>query len=256
MLNDVVERVSNTRQLVAVFGTLVLSVYDTRIRFARGVSKNAIVLAVPSKRIKVLEGKAATEYPQKLLDVCDKAFVKPEATGASSFGFGGPMMSKSMLPVVRSGSYLLSVAPSAADLERIDPGHFTLNPEIKALAGEHYSSSKFAFVVARLDEGKEYHPFAYLYESDVAGTLYWAEYLNWTQHREEWYARIRGSIFHVPRANFQCLSGVMLASRERREKITQRRRGHRGAWRVGPARREGGVALSYCAVCFWALFPP
>lgn len=68
----------------------------------------------------------------------------------------------SSLAVHQVGSYSVSIAPTLADLRRVDPSVFKLADNVDALLAKHYARG-FGFVVCKFNEGKKMHPIGYIH---------------------------------------------------------------------------------------------
>ena len=76
------------------------------------------------------------------------------------------------LPVINHGSYLVSIAETLADLNRVNPTVFDLPEGIFDLFRTHYNS-EFGYLVCKLKEGKsEYEPLCYSHTLSSQGKLF------------------------------------------------------------------------------------
>lgn len=80
--------------------------------------------------------------------------------------------SASYLPVVSHGSYLVSVAETLEDLDRINPTVFDLPSDLLPFFQKHYSK-EFGYLICKLKEGKQdYEPLCYSHKLLSTGKLF------------------------------------------------------------------------------------
>lgn len=168
-----VEKVANTRIVVAA----------TALNSQLVVYANEVTLSGPpvAMVLPFYNGRSGVEViptepgDVELFDVLKRA-CEPMALGLRS---GGQTLScnsygrsASPLPVLRAGSYRYSVAPTPADLRRIDERIFRdLPADLSALIAE-YAAGNFGFLVCLLDESAAYAPFAYISDRLPGGALF------------------------------------------------------------------------------------
>jgi len=159
-----VESVSDTKIYVGRDGDRQLTVYQMEVQLTGGAT-NAMVLPVPAKAdtIELVDLSGAREFFKKL----DKVFPRRRSR---SLGMGGAAAAGfDSLEVHQVGDYDVSIAPTAADLERVNAGVFTLSKVVKHVLGKHYDG--FAFVVCRLSPNRfsssgGIHPIAYTHSME------------------------------------------------------------------------------------------
>lgn len=162
-----VEHVGGTRILVAPLeGNLQLTCYANEISAS---SPNAMILPVPlpspeSVREVSLVNLQSVDY---LFTDLQKAFPKKQRKASSrskSRSVGVPPY----LEVESCGSYKVSIAPTIADLKRIDRSQLPMTGKVCELLETDYGTG-FAFIVCMFQKGEPMHPMAYIspIEDDV-----------------------------------------------------------------------------------------
>ena len=165
---NTVEKVSNTRIAVAPLpgGNSQLTIYENR---AMSQGQNAMILPVPwgPNGVKLI----SMEQYRNIWSDLELYFPKsPSFSASASFGWGGSA-SKAPLQVWQVGGYKCSIASCIDDIDRLNPGVFTLPPDIKQLLVEHYTEG-FGFVVCMFDGSVAEHPIAYISHMHKSGHLF------------------------------------------------------------------------------------
>lgn len=148
-----VDDVANTQIYVAadINQTEQCVIYEMAVSLRGGV--NAMILPVPAEAgsIKLYDLSTAEDLFKEL----NEMFVV--RSRGMSFGKEDD---EDSLEVVQVGNYDVSVAPSVADMKRVNRGVFQLSANVEETLRKHYASG-FAFVVAQLRESGKGHPLAY-----------------------------------------------------------------------------------------------
>ncbi len=169
-----VRDVSDTKIAVVALqgGAQQLTVYQNK---AVTLGRNAMVLPVPAgSDITLID---LSEYGTAFWTACETCF-PPEHTNGT-FGWGAAASTTGgfgaapppPLPVQQVGQYQCSVAPTLADLGRINRTVFTLSPDAAKTLGEHYASG-FSFIVCLFEGTVEGHPIAYVSSTLPGGRLF------------------------------------------------------------------------------------
>ena len=111
-----------------------------------------------------------------MFDDLSKSVFKPPTRSYGIYDVGSRCASLSCsyepLPVISHGSYLVSIAETLEDLNRVNPTVFDLPEGIFDLFKTHYSS-EFGYLVCKLKEGKsEYEPLCYSHKLLSQGKLF------------------------------------------------------------------------------------
>jgi hypothetical protein len=157
-----VRSVSNTRIFVGRDDTRQLTIYEMAVQLA--TPGNAMILPAPAAtadQVGLIDMSEAADF----FDDIDKVF-EPLTLGTKSRSID----TNSFLEVHEVGSYLVSIASSLDDLDRVNPAVFTLSPEALATLADY--TDGFAFVVAQLRESGNFHPLAYTHPTPPQGHLF------------------------------------------------------------------------------------
>lgn len=180
MFSKPVDVVSNTKLIYALLTDpqsgrrFALQTYENRVKLPAGQPHTTMILPVPVASInsvKLCNDKRQTAAAEQLFTLLHDKFAKQDRAETQDL-FGGFTLGASIpteaLPVVKSGSYMVSFVPSIDDLDRCDSDIFKLNnEELKTLlmaAAAAAGNTRFVYIVAVLQANTEYHPFAYAYE--------------------------------------------------------------------------------------------
>jgi len=180
MFSKPVDVVSNTKLIYALLTDpqsgrrYALQTYENRVKLSAGQPHTTMILPVPVASInsvKLCNDQKQTAAVEQLFQLLHDRFAAQDRASTQDLfgGFGGFNLSgaapASMLPVVKSGSYMVSIAPSIDAMDKCDNNVFELhNDELKTLLTEAAGNTKFVYIVAVLQASAEYHPFAYVYE--------------------------------------------------------------------------------------------
>ncbi len=146
--------VADTRIAAFTRGNECFTAYQMNVSL--GGKPNAMILPVPTAgAVRLVDMSARPKFFEALARLWPTSRSMTLSLSATA----------SILAVEQVGSYAVSVAPTVADINRIDPSVFQLSPFTEeVLRADYPAEEDFAFVVAKLtDEGKK-HPLAYIYE--------------------------------------------------------------------------------------------
>jgi hypothetical protein len=95
-----------------------------------------------------------------LFEDCERDFMKRATRGLAMNA--SQSFDATPLPVFDVGSYRVSLAHNLADLDRVDPSVFVMNPECSSMLRHTYPESQWGFIICQLRPGNhKYHPFAW-----------------------------------------------------------------------------------------------
>jgi hypothetical protein len=175
MFSKPVESVSRTQMLYAVFThpqfsnqRVALQTYSNRVTLPAGQSHTTMILPVPVNSMTQVRLCNSAEQNKAAEMLFEHFHLKFEAeampTGFGNFG-GFGLSASSTLPVVVSGSYLVSIADSLASLQQLDPDLFAVdNQALQSMLSGEASKRKYVYLACKLQENAAYHPFSYMYE--------------------------------------------------------------------------------------------
>lgn len=89
----------------------------------------------------------------------------------SSMGYGGMTRSANMLPITVHGSYDVSIVPTLDDFKNLKHEHFKLDVGVDKLLHRDYSEN-FSFIVCKIRDNAEYHPFGYVHPMLSDNTMF------------------------------------------------------------------------------------
>lgn len=114
---------------------------------------------VPKKHIH-LANEAGLTWSEDMCDRWRKAFEaeNPEPTMRGFGGTFGATLGYTPLEVIKSGSYAVSFAESAADLSRIDRTRFPIQDDVLAALQKKYANAP-SFTIFRIENSGKYHAF-------------------------------------------------------------------------------------------------
>jgi hypothetical protein len=168
IFNARVERVRGTNILVAATSDgRQLTVYQNEVALPRrntdGVNEvpQAMILPCPLSAGHDVELVDLSSV-EDLFTHCEKAFPFVVSRIATESRKKISASTQSYIAVQQVGGYSVSIAPTLADLRRIDPSVFKLADNVDALLGKHYAQG-FGFVVCKFNEGKKMHPIGYIH---------------------------------------------------------------------------------------------
>jgi hypothetical protein len=170
-----VETVKNTKILVApMAGDLQLTVYSNKVRL--GADAGAMVLPFPGSECLPFDLSA---YKDLFKDLNNAVWPKTLSKGFRSRGM--MTLSTNSLEVLQVGSYKASVVPTLDDFSRLDAEVFKIDPRVHEFLKTHYPNL-WGFVVCQLDHDKEYHPFGYITQRAIGGSLFMPT-RHWHEHK-------------------------------------------------------------------------
>lgn len=135
--------------------------------------QNAMVLPAPLKPNATLRLLDFSQDSFSFTDL-DDWFPKIYSPVRSAMARGALMqMNSAYLEVESVGNYLISVAHSLDDLDRIDPSVFQVSPQLKELFSEHYAEG-FGFVICTFNPKKpmKAHPIGYIHDFEPNGKMF------------------------------------------------------------------------------------
>lgn len=160
IIQGVTDRVQNTQIFVCELETKKIqetkrqiTVYSNEV----SVSKNenvAMILPVPSCNNGDIEIVDMSENKDLFKKFQDYFWFRGSRGSSCSF------RRKSFLEIKQHGSYDVSIVPSLQDFEHLNHEYFILDHSIAELLKRDYSDG-FGFIVCKLRENAEYHPFGY-----------------------------------------------------------------------------------------------
>lgn len=160
--------VSGTHIFAAVNGDRQILVYQASVEFDDndGSDKNAIILPVPGDGddVDMVDMSGNEEF----FDTLNANFRRPTMRG--TFGGGDDYLGGDFLAVQDVGAYQISIVPSVADLERINPDLFVMNDMTKNTIRAKYAKG-YAFVVAVLKPGR-FQPLCYTHKALPNGKVF------------------------------------------------------------------------------------
>lgn len=134
-----------------------LTVYKNNVHT---VSENMMILPVPWPETVRFEEEFMKTYPTLFTDLEKSLYRFSSPTQTQTLSFTRSAVS-TPLPVLKVGSYEVSVVPSAKELSNLNTSVFSLSPELKGLLAAHYSAP-FGFLCCKLRAGlQSYEPLAY-----------------------------------------------------------------------------------------------
>lgn len=160
--------VSGTNIFAAVNGDRQILVYQASVEYDDndGEDKNAIILPVPgeSDDIDLVDMSGNEEFFETL-----NANFRRSTFGTRGVG-EGDYLGGDFLEVQDVGAYQVSIVPSVADLERINPDLFVMNDVTKNTIRANYAKG-YAFVVAVLKPGR-FQPLCYTHKALPNGKVF------------------------------------------------------------------------------------
>ncbi len=159
IISGEVNKVSNTRILVAPLnkGKRQLTVYSNQVNIDNPV---AMILPFPQSNTE-FRFFDLTNYTDLFKDLNRLVFPIPLSRGFLNNSSRSKSLNNS-LTVVQVGSYKASVAENVDDLDRINTSVFKFEPLALEFLKTNYSQG-FGFVIAQMDQSKNYHPFGYIH---------------------------------------------------------------------------------------------
>ena len=130
-------------------------------------SKNAMILPCPlssGAQVQLLDlSKDGFKFDD--LHACFPVYQEPPKDNASRSRHAAEKHKEAKLQVHQVGAYQMSIAPTLADLSRIDPAVFIVAPNIQELMSKHYANG-FGFIICVFDPSKEIkpHPIGYVHD--------------------------------------------------------------------------------------------
>ena len=127
----------------------------------------AMILPVPTKELNDIQIVDMSEYKNMFKDLKYYFPSSVYLNGARTRGFVAKSVN-SFLPITVHGSYDVTIVPSLEEFYRLKYDHFVLKIDAIPLFQKNYSEN-FGFIVCRIRDDAEYHPFGYthsLYEDD------------------------------------------------------------------------------------------
>ncbi len=162
IISKPIQDVADTKILVAVDTTKTrqLIVYSNTV--INLCEKNAMILPVLNPNTILFHD--LTNYSNIFID-CNNMIINNNNSVTRSINDSKQTVinSRNTLKVISVGSYQVSVAPTFADLKKVDSTVFELSSGCEKLLKKEYCNSNFGFIICKLNdnEKKTYHPFGY-----------------------------------------------------------------------------------------------
>lgn len=146
---------NNTRQLV---------IYGNRVETKE--NHNAMILPVP--HASTLKLHDISQY-DKLFDDCSKCFSKDyDVDSYSNFSYSAS--NQRSLPVIKYGSYDLSIVPKYQDFDQLDQMFNIKSNIVSKILKKYYQNFGFLVCKLRTNSSDKYHPIAYshqIYQTNI-----------------------------------------------------------------------------------------
>jgi len=157
IISEPVKEVEATKILVAINAnqTRQMVVYSNRVD--NDSATNAMILPVPNAH--TIQFHDLSKHKNIFKDL-DRSFLSSMIT-TNSFSYSA---NQTPLAIIDVGSYQVSLAPTTADLLRIDTTVFSISAGCLDLLKSDYATN-YGFIVCKLKQGNAtYHPFAYSHQ--------------------------------------------------------------------------------------------